>query len=103
MLSLILVIITTTTFSGYALAAESGTNISTNETIAVSTQVETNDINNNANIINITENSNETTVVETIIKEEQKKSSPGFSLSDTLISLITAIILIITIVNIKRK
>jgi hypothetical protein len=100
---LILAILTTMTLTEYALAAESSANISTNETVAVSTPVGTNVINDKAKIINITEDSNETTVVETIIEEEQKKSSSGFSLIDTVISLITVIILIMAMLYIKKK
>lgn len=96
MLILILVMLSTMTLTGYAQINESGANISTNETIAdrESTAADTIAINEDINVINITKNSNETTVTETIIKEEQTKSSPGFSLTDTVISLITGIILI---------
>ncbi len=91
-----------TTLTRYALAAE---NISINETISdqVITSADTIAINENVSVINITKNSNETTVAETIIKEEQKKSSPGFSLNDTVISLISAIILIMTKVSLRKK
>lgn len=94
MLILILVMLSATTLTGYALAAESGTNISPNETIATITPADAIAVNEDVNVINITRDSNETTVDETIIKEEQMKSSPGFSLTDTVMSLITGIILI---------
>lgn len=103
MLLLILAILSTTTLNAYALAFDIDTNISTNETIAnpVST-TDTIEINETANFINITENSNETTVIESIIKEEQKKS-PGFGLIDSVISLITVIILMMGIVYIRNN
>jgi len=65
-------------------------NVSTDETIAnpVST-VDAIEISETANVINITENSNETTVIETIIKEDQKKSSPAFGLTETVTALIS--------------
>lgn len=93
-LILILVMLSTMTLTGYAQANESGANISTNETTAGITPADIIAINENASVINITKNSNETTVAETMIKDGQTKSSPGFSLTDTVISLITAIILI---------
>lgn len=95
-LILILAMLSTTTLTGYALTADKDVNIPTNETITdqMSTAVDTIAINENVNVINITKNSNETTVAETILKEEQKKTSPGFSLTDTVISLISAVILI---------
>ncbi len=99
----ILAILSITTLNAYALAVNIDTNISTNETIAnpVST-TDTIEINETANFINITENSNETTVIESIIKEEQKKS-PGFGLTDSVISLITVIILMMGIVYIRNN
>ena len=101
---LVLAILLLTTFSGYALASDINTNISTNETAANSVSTtDTIEINESANLINITENSNEATVIESMIKEDQKKSSPGFGLTDTVISLITVIILVMTIVHIRNK
>lgn len=96
MLILILVMLSTTTLTGYALAEDKDMNIPTNETTAdkVSTAADTIAINENVNAINITKNSNETTVAEMILKGEQKKSSPGFSLTDLVMSLISAVILI---------
>jgi len=93
---LILVTLLTTTLTGYALAADKDVNIPTNDTITdqMGTAVDTIAINENVTVINITENSNETTVAETILKEEQKKSSPGFSLTDMVVSLISAVFLI---------
>ena len=103
-LLLILAILSTTTLTGYALAADKDANISTNETIAnqVSTPVDTIVINENAKVINITENSNEITVAETIIKEEQKKSSPGFGMADTIISLIAVVAIVFVIARKNR-
>lgn len=100
---LILAILSTTTINAYALSVDIDTNISTNETIAnpVST-TDTIEINETANVVNITENSNETTVIESIIKEEQKKS-PGFGLTDSVISLITVIILMMGVVYIRNN
>jgi hypothetical protein len=101
---LILVIFSTTTLTGYGLATDIDVNISTNETIT--TLVSTTDvieISETANVINITENSNETTVIESIIKEEQKKSSPGFGLTDIVITLITLAILITAIVYMRNN
>jgi hypothetical protein len=92
-----------TALSGYALAADNDINISTNTIYPVDTPVNTIAINESINVVNITNNSNETTVAETIIKEENKKSSPGFLLTDTVISLITAIILIISMVYIRNN
>jgi hypothetical protein len=99
----ILAILSITTLNAYALAVDIDTNISTNKTIAnpVST-IDTIEINETANFINITENSNETAVIESIIKEEQKKS-PGFGLTDSVISLITVIILMMGIVYIRNN
>jgi hypothetical protein len=98
---------TFTALTGYALAADNDTNISTNTIYPVDTPVDTAPdtiaINESINVINITNNSNETTVAETIIKEESKKSSPGFLLTDTMISLITVIILVISKVYIKKN
>ncbi len=104
MVVLVSVMLSTMVLTGYALAADRGSNNSTNVTIATMTPVDTiavNEdvadtiaVNEDVNVINITKNSNETTVTETIIKDEQKKSSPGFSLFDSLISLIPALILI---------
>jgi hypothetical protein len=97
MLILISVMLSTILLIVYAQAAGSGANISTNETLSdqvTTTPADTIAINENISIINITKNSNETTVSETIIKEAQTKSSPGFSLTDTVISLISVIILI---------
>jgi hypothetical protein len=96
---LILAIFSITTLSGSALPIDKGANFSTNETMANS--VNTDDtfvVNENVNVINITENSNETTVVESIIQQDQMKSSPGFALTDTMISLIMVLILIMKIV-----
>lgn len=101
---ILILVILSQALTGYALAADKDVNISTNETIAdqVST-VDTIAINDNVNIINITKNSNETIVAETILKEEQTKSSPGFSLADTAISLITAAILIMAMICARKK
>lgn len=103
-LLLILAIFLTATLTGYALAADGDVNISTNETIAnpVSTPIDTIVINEDANVINITENSNETTIAETIIKEEQKKSSPGFGIADTIISLIAVVAIVFVIARKNR-
>jgi hypothetical protein len=101
---LILAIFSMTTLTGYALASDLDANISTNKTIA--NPVNTTDaieISETANVINITENSNETTIIESIIKEDQKKSSPGFALTDTLTALITLIILSTVVVNIRNN
>jgi hypothetical protein len=101
---LILAIFSTTTVTGYALTTDTGSKISTNDTIVNSES--TNDtivVNENARVINITENSNETTVMESIIKQEQKKSTPGFGLEDTLISLITVMFLIMAIDPFKKQ
>lgn len=97
---LLILVILSITLTGYALAADKDANNSTNETIAnpVNTPADVIEINETANVINITENSNETTVAETIIKEEQKKAASGFSLTDAVISLITAIIIITVII-----
>jgi len=97
--NLILILVISSTMTGCALAADKDINISPNETIAqqVITPGDTIALDENVEVINITENSNETSVVETIIKEEQEKSSPGFSLNDTVISLIIATILIMVI------
>jgi hypothetical protein len=101
---LIVAIFSITTVPGYALATGSGVNISTDETIANSRAAnDTIVVNENANVINITENSNETTVLESIIKQEQKKSSSGFGSTDTVISLITVIILIMAIVPFRKN
>jgi hypothetical protein len=99
---LILAIFSTTALTGYALPSDMDANISANKTIA--NPVNTADaieISETANVINITENSNETTIIESIIKEDQKKSSPGFGLADT--ALITLIILTTVIVNIRNN
>jgi hypothetical protein len=101
---LILAIFSMTTLTGHALASDIDENISTNETIAnpVST-TEAIEISETANVINITEDSNETTVIESIIKEDQKKSSPGFGLTDTVTALIILIILSTVVVNIRNN
>lgn len=93
-----------TTLTGHALASDMDGNTSTNETIAnpVST-TDAIEISETANVINITENSNETTIIETIIKEDQKKSSPGFGLTDIVTALITLIILSTVVVNIRNN
>src|SRR5659263_636833 len=103
MLLLILAILSTTTLNAYALAFDIDTNISTNETIdnPVST-TDTIEINETANFSNITENSNETTVIESIIKEEQKKSA-GFGLIDSVISLITVMIFMMGTLYIRHN
>ncbi len=100
MLILISVMLSITVLTEYALADESGINVSTNGTPAVITPADTVAINENSSVINITKNSNETIVAETIIKGEQNKSSPGFSLNETVISLI---IILITIYKIGRN
>ena len=101
---LILAIFSMTTLTGHALASGMDGNTSTNKTIAnpMST-TDAIEISETANVINITENSNETTIIETIIKEDQKKSSPGFALTDTVTALITLIILSTVVVNIKNN
>ncbi len=95
LLMLIIVILSATTLTVYALAED--VNISKNETTAADAIT----INETANIINVTKNSNETNLADMLITEEQKKSSPGFSLTDTVIALITSIILI-TVYKIGR-
>jgi hypothetical protein len=99
---LILAIFSMTTLTGHA--SDIDENISTNETITnpVST-TEAIEISETANVINITEDSNETTVIESIIKEDQKKSSPGFGLTDTVTALIILIILSTVVVNIRNN
>lgn len=101
---LILAILSITTLTGHALASDMDANISTNETIPnpVNT-IDVIEISETANVINITENSNETIVIESIIKDEQKKSSPGFGLAEIMITLITAVILITIIVTIRNN
>ncbi len=101
---LILAIFSMTTLTGHALASGLDANISANKTIAnpVST-TDAIEISETANVINITENSNETTIIESIIKEDQKKSSPGFGFTDTVAALITLIILTTVIVNIRNN
>lgn len=91
--------------TGYALAANNDTNNSINITTVdpETTEQETIVIPENAEVINITENSNETDVAETILKEEQKKSSPGFWLTDAVISLICAIFIIMSMAYMKKK
>lgn len=96
---LILTIFSITTVPGYALATDTEANISRNDTIVNSQSTDdTILVNENARVINITENSNETTVIESIIKQEQKKTASGFGLTEIVISLITVIILIMAIV-----
>ncbi len=90
---LISMMLSTMALIGSALAADRSADNSTNVTITM-TPADTIAVNEDVNVINITKNSNETTVTETIIKDDQKKSSPGFSLFDSLISLFSAIILI---------
>ena len=100
---LILAIFSAMMLTGNALATGIDANISTTEAIA--SPVSTTDaieISETANVVNITEDSNETTVIESIIKEEQKKSSPEFGLTDTVIVLITAVILIMAIAFIRK-
>ena len=101
---LILAIFSITTLTGNALATDIDANISTNETIAnpVNT-TDTIEIGETANVVNITENSSETSVIESIIKEEQKQSSPGFGLTDTVTALIAVVILITVIVYIRSN
>lgn len=91
MLILITVILFTVTSAEYALAVEQDANVDTIE------------INESVNVINITENSNETTVLETSIREEQNNASPGFSLPDSMISLIIAALLIVSITYIRKN
>lgn len=101
---LILAIFSMTTLTVHALASDIDGNFSTNETI--SNPVGTADvieISETANVINITENSNETIVIESIIKEDQKKSSPGFGLTETVTALISLIILTTVIANIRNN
>ena len=90
MLILILVMLSIAVPTGYAQEANNGEN----DTIV---------INESVNVVNITENSNETEILETSIKEEQKNSSPGFSLVDSMISLIIAILLIMSIIYIRKN
>ena len=101
---LILAIFSMTTLTVHALASDMDGNFSSNETIAnpVGTE-DAIEISETANVVNITENSNETTVIESIIKEDQKKSSPGFGLTGTLTSLISLVILTTVIVNIRKN
>ncbi len=96
---LILAISSITALTGNALATGIDANISANETIAnpVNT-IDTIEISEAAKVVNITENSSETTVIESIIKEEEKKSSPGFGLTATVTALI-ALIILITVYN----
>ncbi len=105
LLALAILSILSTTLTGYALAAGNDTNTSINRTTVdpVVTPLDTIVINENTKVINITENSNETIVAETIIKEEQTKSSQGFWLTATVISLIAAIFIIMVIVYIKKN
>lgn len=87
---------------GNALAAENGTNTSKIEKAADSVVIkkDTIKINENATIIKITKNSTEAAVEESIIKEEQNKSSEGFSLNENSISSIIKIVIIMSIVGI---
>ena len=101
---LILAMFSITTLTAHAQASEMDANISTNETIAnpVSTP-DAIEISETAKVINITENSNETAVIESIIKEDQKKSSPGFGLTDTVTALITVVITVIFNIRNNRQ
>ncbi len=87
---LIVILLMLSASAGNVLAAEPGGNISANETIAPAV-ADTITVNESVNVINITKNSNETTIDETAT---QKMSSPGFSLIDMVISLIIAMVLI---------
>lgn len=92
-----LMIILFLTLIGNAYGAENGSNTSQ---IFKATDVMTNDtieINENATIINITENSTEAIVEEYIIKEEENKSSQGYSLNYNNISSIIKIFMIMSI------
>ena len=90
-LILILVMLPIATPTGFALAVNQDANADTIE------------INESVNIINITENSNETTVLETSIREEQNKASPGFPIIDSVISLIIAVLIIVSITCIRKN
>lgn len=104
-LLLILAIMSTMVFNGHAFAADENANVSIGETIddPAATPEDIIVINQDAKIVNITENSNETTVIDTVIGEEEKKYSPGFSLTDNMLSLIAAIIVIIMSMVAIRK
>ena len=103
-MALLILAIFSMTTSGQALASDTDGNFSINETIAnpVGTE-DAIEISETANVVNITENSNETTVIESIIKEDQKKSSPGFGLTGTLTSLISLVILTTVIIKIRKN
>lgn len=100
MLKLIILLIGT--LIGNALAAENGSNTSQIETAADTLVIpeDTIEINENATIINITENSTEAKVEESLINEEQNTTTQGFSLNGNSISTIIKIVLIMSIVGI---
>ncbi len=101
---LILAIFSAATFSGYALEMDINDNTSSSEAASdpLDTQIDIVAIDENANVVNIMENSNETALIEKSI-EEQKMSSSGFPRIESLISPLIAIILIISIVYIKKR
>lgn len=91
MLILTLAILSIAAPIGYALAANNNENADVIE------------INESANVVNITENSSETQILETSIKEGQINASPGFSLPDSMISLIIAILIIVSLIYIRKN
>lgn len=95
LLLLILVAFSTTTLNGYALTEDNSANGTIVDTAAEPSETIT--VNENTTVINITENSNETNVVETVINDEQKKSTPGFLFTDTVMSLFISIIVTMSI------
>lgn len=101
---LILMVFSAATFNGHALAMNLDDNTSSIEVTSdpFDTQIDTFEVDENANVVNITENSNESILVEKII-EEQKKPSTVFSLDGSMVSPLIAIILFISIVYIRRK
>lgn len=82
--------------------AENNTTIADDSVASVSEDnisaepIDTISVSDNVNVVNITEDTNETDLLEKSVEEEQTKQSPGFELTTILIGLIL-------IVYIKRR
>jgi len=97
---LILAIFSAFTLAGFAMAADMDSNVSTE---SLTSENETIQINETANVINIMENSNETALVEMMIGEEQRKSAIRFSFVDMISPSIVIILVVISFVYIRRS
>ncbi len=101
---LILLIISMMISTRYALGADTGENISANEITSGQHVIENDTLvfNDTANVVNVTENSNETNIAEKMI-QDQRKSSAGYPFIYPAIIISVSIMLTILIICYKKS